>query len=64
MSHKLMQKIKSLLGYAGSNIKEVMHTADGSIIDVDLDGEDVRIFVMPKAKGKPRAFDESYSYEY
>lgn len=47
MKNDLFDRMKNLLEYAGTEIKDISQTKDGTIATVKFDDVDHRIFVVP-----------------
>jgi len=50
MNKKLFEQLARLLEYSGQEIKEKSVTEDGATAVVDMDGEEIRIFVSPVSR--------------
>lgn len=54
MSKKLFEQLARLLEYSGQSIREKQLTNDGATAVVDMDGEQIRIYVAPVVNYKKK----------
>lgn len=57
MSQKLFEHLSRLLEYSGQKVSEASVTEDGATAIVNIDGEDLRIFIAPAQRFEPQVIE-------